>query len=130
MIKIRERVRAGELVGFLGDRMAPGAEGARVPFLGAEVEFPTGAFAVAAALGCPVFVAFCTSDGGNGYQIHCEPFGELASVSRAERAEVVQAAVARFAESLEARVLASPDNWFNFYDFFGPAGSGPAKHQP
>ena len=130
MMKIRECIRAGELVGFLGDRMAPGAEGVRVPFLGAEVEFPTGAFAVAAALGCPVFVAFCTSDGANGYEIHCEPFGELASVSRADRPEVVRDAVARYARSLETRVLASPDNWFNFYDFFGPVPPGPADPKP
>ena len=40
MMQIRERVRAGELVGFLGDRMAPGAEGVRVPVHGCRSGVP------------------------------------------------------------------------------------------
>ncbi len=118
MMKIRERVRAGELVGFLGDRMTPGVDGVTVRFMGADVVFPTGAFVVAAALGCPVYLVFCISEGSNRYVVHCEHFDDALSIPRAERAERIQAVVQRYASRLEARVLASPDNWFNFYDFF------------
>lgn len=118
MMKIRERVRAGGLVGFLGDRMAPGAEGVRVRFLGAEVEFPTGAFAVAAALSCPVFLVFSVSRGANRYIIHAERRDQAQGGSRADRAKRLEAEVQHFASRLEAHVRAAPDNWFNFFDFF------------
>lgn len=118
MMTIRERIRAGELVGFLGDRMTPGVEGVRVQFMGAEVEFPTGAFVVAAALSCPVFLVFCVSEGANRYVVHCEKFDDALSIPRAERAERIQAVIQRYASRLEEHVRAAPDNWFNFYDFF------------
>lgn len=119
VMAIRERIRAGELVGFLGDRMTPGADGVPVRFFGEEVVFPTGAFQIAAALGCPVFLAFGVSRGNNRYQVHCERFREGVALPRASRTESLQAVTQDFADRLERVVRTAPDNWFNFYDFFG-----------
>ncbi len=118
MMQIRQRLREGGLVGFLGDRMAPGAEGVSVEFLGSEVVFPIGPFSVAAAVGCPVLISFCMSRGSNEYVIHCEALEAPLERTRKARTEWTRDAVTEFARRLEVQVLASPDNWFNFYDFF------------
>ncbi len=126
--KIRSRIRAGELVAFLGDRPLPGGETIEVDFLGAPARFPTGALSVAAKLGCPVLLVFCLYRDPNVYEIHCESFAERLDWDEASP-EARRAWVQRYADRLAHYVRRAPENWANFYDFWDAdesAGSGDA----
>ncbi|NNL84181.1 MAG: hypothetical protein HKP27_00925 [Myxococcales bacterium] len=118
LLEVRRRVQNGELVAFLGDRVVPGGETVEVDFLGSPARFPTGAFSVAAALGCPVLLIFNVYREPNRYELHCEPFAERIELPRRGAIEHKRAIVQRFATRLESHVRSAPENWFNFYDFW------------
>jgi predicted LPLAT superfamily acyltransferase len=125
VLKIRARIRAGELVAFLGDRPIPGSETVQVDFLGRPALLPTGALSLAAALGCPVLLVFSLYRDPNVYEIHCEEFAERIELPRNGGLEAKRALVQRYADRLAHYVKLAPENWANFYDFWDdPAGSG------
>jgi predicted LPLAT superfamily acyltransferase len=121
MLKVKELLESGALVAILGDRIPPGASEdriVRVPFLGAEAAFPAGPLLLAATLKCPVYLTFGLGRGANTYDLFCEPFAERVELPRGRRNEALAEWVRRYAERLEAFVRRSPENWFNFYDFW------------
>lgn len=118
VFEIEDRIRAGEIVGTMGDRVGFDGKSMRVPFLGSEAAFPTGPFLLASLLRCPVFLAFGLYREPNRYELYCEPFADLVELPRGGREEALRQHVARYAERLEAACRRAPDNWFNFYDFW------------
>jgi len=121
MLKVKELLESGALVAILGDRIPPGATEdriVRVPFLGAEAAFPAGPLLLAATLKCPVYLTFGLGRGANTYDLFCEPFAERIELPRGRRKEALAEWVKKYAERLEAFVRRSPENWFNFYDFW------------
>jgi predicted LPLAT superfamily acyltransferase len=118
IFEVEERVRAGEMVGTMGDRVGFGGKGLRVPFLGREALFPTGPYLLAALLRCPIYLAFSLYRSPNRYDLYCEPFEERVELPRGHREEALRPLVARYASRLEAHCRLAPENWFNFYDFW------------
>jgi predicted LPLAT superfamily acyltransferase len=118
IFEVEDRIREGEMVGTMGDRVGFDGKSARVSFLGGEAAFPTGPYLLAALLRCPVYLAFSLYRGPNRYELHCEPFAERIELPRGERQAALQALAARYAARLEAYCRLAPDNWFNFYDFW------------
>jgi predicted LPLAT superfamily acyltransferase/uncharacterized membrane protein len=124
VLKIRARLRAGELVAFLGDRPIPGGETVQVDFLGRPAQLPTGALSIAAALGCPVLLVFSLYRDPNVYEIHCEEFAERIELPRKGGLEQKRAWVQRYADRLAHYARLAPENWANFYDFWDEASEG------
>jgi predicted LPLAT superfamily acyltransferase len=118
IFEVEDRVRAGEMVGTMGDRVGFDGKGLRVPFLGGEALFPTGPYLLAALLRCPVYLAFGLYRAPNRYDLYCEPFEERVELPRGHREEALRPLVARYATRLEAYCRLAPENWFNFYDFW------------
>jgi predicted LPLAT superfamily acyltransferase len=116
-LKLRDCIERGEFVAMLGDRDLDGKT-VEVEFLGGRAPFPTGPFALAAALGCPVLLTFGLHHPPNRYELYCEPFAERVQLPRAEREQALHAHAQRFAARLEHYCRLAPDNWFNFYDFW------------
>jgi predicted LPLAT superfamily acyltransferase len=113
MLRVRDRLAEGAVVGVLGDR-GLGDEDARcVPFLGAPARFPTGPMRMAAMLRCRVYFMAGLYLGGNRYALHFEPIADFGA-SPQEPGAVLAAYVA----CLERHCRAAPYNWFNFYDFW------------
>jgi predicted LPLAT superfamily acyltransferase len=118
MLRVRECVAAGEMVGILADR-APGDQRVvRAPFFGEDAVFPTGPMIVASVLRVPVLLFWGVRTGPRHYEVHFEPFADQIIVERARRHADLQRWTARFAERLEVRCRAHPYNWFNFFDFW------------
>jgi predicted LPLAT superfamily acyltransferase len=115
---VERRISEGELIGTMGDRVGADGKSVRVPFLGASASFPTGPYLLAAALGCPVYLAFGLFHDPNRYALYCEPFAERVVLPRAGRTEALAAYAARFAARVEHHCRLAPYNWFNFYDFW------------
>ncbi len=118
MLRARECLERGEIVGVLGDRALGAGRTVRCDFLGAHASFPQGPLLLAAILGAPVELFFGLYRGGRRYAIHFEPFADALTVGRRDRAAELQPWVARYAARLEHYCRVAPYNWFNFYDFW------------
>lgn len=121
IFEVEDRIRRGEIVGTMGDRMGFDGKGLEVPFLGGTATFPTGPYLMAALLRCPVYLAFGIYEGGR-YRVTYEPFAERVALPRGPARELaLRQVVARYAARLEEVCRAHPYNWFNFYDYWRAA---------
>ncbi|WP_207538031.1 LpxL/LpxP family acyltransferase [Sabulicella rubraurantiaca] len=120
MLRVRECLERGGLVGLLADRAPEGARMVSFPFLGAPAAFPAGPHQLAAVLGVPVMLAFGLRRGPRHYEVRFEPFEDLAApVARAGREDFLHRSLGRYAARLEDTAREAPDNWFNFHRFWG-----------
>jgi len=116
VLRLKERIEAGELVALLGDRADLTDRAVEVDFLGGKALLPTGPYMLAAMLGCPVFLTFGLYHEPNRYDLYCEPFADRIVLARGARQADARAYAQRFAQRLEHYCRLAPDNWFNFYD--------------
>jgi predicted LPLAT superfamily acyltransferase len=123
MLRIKECLERGEIVGILGDRPLSEERTASRDFLGAPARFPLGPWLLAAALGCPVGLFFGLYRGGARYEIVFETLSEGGSVARDARDGVAALWLRSYVARLEHHARRAPYNWFNFYDFWH-AGAG------
>jgi predicted LPLAT superfamily acyltransferase len=118
VLKLKERIEAGELVAVLGDRVGLGDRVVEVDLLGGKARLPAGPYWLAATLRCPVFLTFGLFHEPGRYDLYCEPFADVIDLPRGHREVGAQAYAQRFANRLEHYCRLAPDNWFNFYDFW------------
>ena len=75
-------------------------------FLGRECVWPKGAFKFAELMEAPVFAISCINTGWNRYEVHVAALGG-------------GTLLADYVRFLEAETVAYPEQWYQFYDFFG-----------
>lgn len=128
MLRARECLDRGEMVGILADRGPSGHRTIPVPFLGDPAPFPAGPFLLAATLGAPVFVCYGIRTGRRRYRIGIEPFADRLTLRREHRAADLAGHIARYAAALERLCRATPYQWFNFFPFWtDPDAPDPAR---
>jgi predicted LPLAT superfamily acyltransferase len=118
VLRISERLAAGEMVAVLGDRVLGSEKRILCRFLGGEAAFPQGPLLLAHSLRVPVMLFVAVYRGGSRYTVLFEPFCEEPSADRKTRAAWVQEHAQRYADRLEQFCRLAPYNWFNFYDFW------------
>ena len=118
LLRVRECLERGEIVGMLGDRTLKADKTIRCDFLGAPAHFPQGPLLLAAILKAPVVLFFGIYLGGRRYAIHFEPFADALEISRHDRTAQLTPWIERYAERVEHYCRRAPYNWFNFYDFW------------
>jgi predicted LPLAT superfamily acyltransferase len=118
MLRVRESLDRGEMVGILADRAPAGQKMLAVPFLGEPAPLPTGPLSLCAALGAPVVIFYGIRTGTRRYEIHFELFADRIVLQRSRRTEDTADWVIRYARRLETYCRIYPFNWFNFYDFW------------
>jgi predicted LPLAT superfamily acyltransferase len=124
MLRVKEALDAGALVGILGDRITHGDKTVEVSFCGRPARFPLGPMILASVLGAPVVLFFGIHRGNRRYDVYFEPFADRLVTSRQTRGADLKAWVQRYASRVEAMALAHPGNWFNFYDFWEDGNVG------
>ena len=118
LLRVKESLDQGDLVGMLGDRVAESDKTVRCDVLGDSAELPKGPMLMAVALKVPV-IFFCgLYRGGNRYDIHFELLTDAPEVKRSERDATVEALTRHYAQRLEHYARKAPYNWFNFYDYW------------
>ncbi len=116
ILRAKERLDAGALLGVLGDRVRPGDASVTCDFLGAPMALPVSPFVIAGVLHAPVVLCFGLYRGGRRYDIHFEVFRDPLEVPRRARQAALAALVDDYATRLEHYARLAPCNWFNFYD--------------
>ena len=106
MLRVKECLERGEVVGILADRVYGDEATQALPFLGRPARFSLSPFRLARITGAPVVTVFGLFQGGRRYEIRFENLGEPQ--------------VAPYAAILERNARRFPYNWFNFYDFWSP----------
>lgn len=122
MLRVKECLDYGGLVGILGDRLIENDKVVRCKFLGEMARFPAGPMLLASLVKSPVILFFGLYQGGNRYEVHFELFAERVILDREHRLRDIQAWTQRYADRLEHYCYIAPYNWFNFYDFWGEEG--------
>ena len=118
VLRVREALDAGAVVGIMVDRARGGEKTVPVEFLGGTAHFPASPWLLAAALKVPVMTVFGVWRGGDQYEAHVEIIAEQFDLPRANRDDALRARVQDYADRLAARVRAAPYNWLNFLDFW------------
>src|SRR5213082_3312511 len=118
LLRVKESLDAGFLIGALGDRISSDGKTTQCQFLGATATFPAGPIMLAAVMHCPVILFFGLYRGGRRYEIYFEHFADDVILNRDHRAENIQRWMQRYAERLEHYARLAPYNWFNFYPFW------------
>lgn len=121
MLRLKEQLDAGALVGMLADRSLAQDGVERVAFFGAPADFPVGPWQLAAMLKRPVILMVGLYRGRNRYDIHFERLADFSQATRATRGALQRDAIARYAARLEHYGRTAPFNWFNFFDFWSSA---------
>jgi predicted LPLAT superfamily acyltransferase len=118
LIRAKESVDSGSIVGLLGDRVTDNNKTVKCRFLGQQTLFSQGPILLASLLKAPVFLFFGLYLGGNRYAIHFEQFAEEILLERGSREAGIEYWTQRYAERLEHYAKLAPYNWFNFYDYW------------
>jgi len=120
MLRVKECLERGEVVGILADRVYGSEPAQWRPFLGRPARFSLSPMRLASITGAPVVMAYGLFRGGRRYEIVFERLVE-------PRAEGTQDSLPRdpahalqcYVASLERQARQAPYNWFNFYDYWG-----------
>lgn len=105
MLRVKECLERGEVVGILADRVYGGEATQAVPFLGTPARFSLSPFRLARITGAPTVTVFGLFRGGRRYEIVFE------ALPKPEPGPYVAI--------LERQARRAPFNWFNFYAFWG-----------
>ena len=112
-VRMQEAIGRGELVLMAGDRVSAGSERMlRHDFLGRQCAWPKGVFVFAKLMEAPVFFVTCVRTGWNAYEVHVREFVPSGG-------QLVQSLLDAYVRFLEDETLAHPEQWYQFYRFFG-----------
>jgi predicted LPLAT superfamily acyltransferase len=124
LLRVKESLEQGYLVGTLGDRVVANDKTARCSFLGVETAFPIGPVLLASMLPCAVILAFGLYRGGNRYDVYFERLADVITTDRRRRYADLQYWTQRYVDRLEHYARSAPYNWFNFYDYWEDSENG------
>ena len=119
MLAVKECLEQGGVIGVMGDRVMQHDQTVPCQFFGREAQFPTGPMRLAYVAHAPVVLFFGLYRGGNRYEVHLESFCDRVQLSPGQREAELGQWVQRYADRLEVVCRNAPDNWFNFYEFWG-----------
>ena len=129
MLRVKECLDRGEVVGILADRVYADEATQSLPFLGSPARFSLSPMRLARITGAPVVTAFGLFRGGCRYEIvfeslavRVDPMRTVAAATPAASAAPItvslQNCLTAYVESLERHARRNPYNWFNFYNFW------------
>lgn len=118
LLRAKESLERGELVGILADRVFDDEKAVLCRFFGGSARFPAGPALLAASLKAPVFLFFGVYRGGSRYDVYYELLSEHVDIPRHSRDQGATYWMQKYAEHLERYCRDAPYNWFNFYDYW------------
>jgi predicted LPLAT superfamily acyltransferase len=111
IISIRNALMSNEFVAIHSDRYLEGARFIEMDFLGKKAKFPYGPFVIASKFDAPVTFVFAAKNGKYSYHLSAT----LPINGKAKPEEIAQL----YVKELERKVKQYPEQWFNYFNFFG-----------
>ena len=125
MLRVKECLDRGEVVGILADRIYADEATRSLPFLGSLARFSLSPLRLARLTGAPVVTVFGLFRGGRRYEIVFESLASRVEDARttaidsdAAIALSSQRCLMAYVRTLDRLARAYPYNWFNFYDYW------------
>lgn len=120
MLRVKECLERGEIVGILADRVYAEEATQRLSFLGHPARFSLGPTRLARITGAPAVAVFGLFGGGRQYEIVFEALvqNEAASPAMTADGAVADAGLLAYVDCLERHARQWPYNWFNFFDYW------------
>lgn len=118
MARVQEGIERGDFVALMGDRTGLNERTVEAEFFGEPAAFASGPFLLASILRCPVYLVFGLYSPPNRYDLHCERFAERIDLPRKDRDGALRRWAQAYAARVEHHARRSPNNWFNFFDFW------------
>jgi len=109
-MRLRDALRANDVVAIQGDRVMPGQKGRRMPFLGGHVALPTGPVKLATASGAPIVPVFSVRTPSGQVKLFIEDAIEVG--------DDTEAAMVRIAAVTAKYVAAYPAQWLVLHRAF------------
>jgi KDO2-lipid IV(A) lauroyltransferase len=116
LIELQKRLRQGGIVGMQLDR-TPGGPHVEVPVFDQGAPFPIGPATLARTSGCPLIPVFAVYTGVRQITVYYEEPIEVPHTR--DRAGDLQRATAAAVAVYQRYVRRWPEQWFNFFDFWG-----------
>ena len=124
MLRVKECLVRGEVVGILADRIYANEATQSLPFLGSPARFSMSPIRLARLTGAPVVSVFGLFKGGRRYEIVFESLATRVDDARAAAFDAAggtmssKRCIAEYVSILERHARNHPYNWFNFYDYW------------
>lgn len=110
IILINNALSNNEFVAIHADRFLEGAKYIEMDFLGRKAKFPLGPFIIASKFNAPVSFVFAVKKGKYHYELSStQPIDERLKQEKFAESYVYE---------LEKKVKATPEQWFNYFDFY------------
>ena len=112
-----EALQKNELICLHADRFLEGNKTMVTTFLGEEAQFPQGPFLLSSSFKVPVSVVFAFKESATHYHFYGSPLLER---SRDEsKTDFMDRLLSTFVHQLEQKVKMYPEQWFNYFNFWG-----------
>lgn len=111
IFEISKALKNNELICIHGDRYVQGSKTITSALFGKTAKFPAGPFHLAARFKVPYTFVFATKETSCHYHF----YASAPKICEGQPAEMVHEYTAR----LEEMILRHPEQWFNYYDFWG-----------
>lgn len=113
--EISNALNNNELIAIHADRYMEGNKTITGTLLGEEARFPIGPFVLATTFKVPVSYVFCFKETDTHYHMSTSP----PKVYDGNKKIAIPEALQDYIGHLEAKIRRYPEQWFNYYDFWG-----------
>ncbi|QCD52721.1 glycosyltransferase family 2 protein [Campylobacter sp. RM16192] len=117
MLELKTIVDSGTHIGIMGDRVPiNGDKFTNISFLGKEAKFNHGPYIIAGILGVKISSLWCQKI-NDKFRIEFTKIADEIKLSR-DKVTSVRPYLKNYVNELEHRCKQTPEQWFNFYDFW------------
>lgn len=113
---ISDAFMKNELVCMHADRFIQGNKTMKAGLLGEPAKFPMGPFLLAAQFKVPVSFVFAVKESRLHYHLFAS---EIKEYQAPDKQALMQAMLNDFVKEMEQKLKKYPEQWFNYYDFWG-----------
>lgn len=118
IFELNQVVKQKELIVMHGDRFVEGSKVLELEFLGKKAKFPAGAFHIALKFNLPVTFVFALKESRTHYHFYATK-PKVYKDKTKSRDELLIELMKDYIFELEKKVKQYPDQFFNFYNFWG-----------